>query len=89
MNMLFRFSCKNGHIKIAKWLCQLGADIHANHNEAFKNGTTEIVSWLKELNSRKASEIDNSKKESEIDNSKKEILDLKYQLYQIKSIIES
>ena len=58
----FRFSCKNGHFEIAKWLYQLSVDplennqkinINADNDKAFRwscnRGHIEIAKWLYQL----------------------------------------
>ena len=40
---------KNGYLNLAKWLYELGADIHADNDYAFKWSPKHIVDWLKTL----------------------------------------
>jgi hypothetical protein len=54
-NIIFRTACKNGYIKLAKWLLDKEPGIHidAHDDDAFKsaceNGHLNIVKWLYEL----------------------------------------
>jgi ankyrin repeat protein len=50
---IFIDSCRNGNIKLAKWLVSLGVDIHAKNEQAFQlscaKGHIEIAKWLVSL----------------------------------------
>lgn len=46
----FRWSCRNGHLKLAQWLHTLGVNIHAGCEYSFihscSNGHTDVSKWL-------------------------------------------
>ena len=52
MLMLFEKNCQNGHLKIAKWLHSLGANIHVNNDEALRSSFArkhlKVAQWLLE-----------------------------------------
>lgn len=51
-NIIFRFTCESGHLKIAQWLYKVepGIDIHAKNDFAFRFACTlghlELAKWL-------------------------------------------
>lgn len=49
----FMYACLNGHIEVAKWLYELGVDIHIENDIFFRSscssGQIEVAIWLYEL----------------------------------------
>ena len=43
----FRWSSKNGHLRLVKYLLEAGANLHAMYDEAFRTEHEEVLEYLK------------------------------------------
>ncbi|MEM3857933.1 MAG: ankyrin repeat domain-containing protein [Candidatus Micrarchaeaceae archaeon] len=54
-DLIFRWTCRYGHLEILKWLHSLGVDVRVNNDQSFvlacSGGNLDVAKWLYEMDS--------------------------------------